>query len=183
MNTKQSLIILLSILLFLIIVFLTITGKMFTILSKTSLSPYGIFVQSPIPSAFKSNECDPMLWSHVYFPNRLYRIEPCIAVTGTITGFDNLPDGDAHVYIQLDTPYNQLINSFNELIFSKNMLGEVICQGIIQKESDADDACKGYVNTIRIPQQGTPVRVIGTYVIDIPYGWAEIHPISRIEKL
>ena len=57
---------------------------------------------------------------------------------------------------------------------------EAVCINNIS-EKKVGDACKGYVNHIKLPSVGNHVRVTGTYVIDSHNGWAEIHPISKIE--
>ena len=43
--------------------------------------------------------------------------------------------------------------------------------------------CKGYVNHIQLPKVGDHVKVTGSLVIDTHNGWAEIHPITKIELI
>jgi hypothetical protein len=47
----------------------------------------------------------------------------------------------------------------------------------------AKSACKGYTNRIPIAPVGAHVRATGTYVIDSHNGWAEIHPVSKLEVM
>ena len=39
------------------------------------------------------------------------------------------------------------------------------------------------VRTSRLPATGARVRVVGPYVVDLPRGWTEIHPVWSIEVL
>ena len=59
---------------------------------------------------------------------------------------------------------------------------EIVCANPV-KLKKAKSACAGYTNRIALPNVGEHVRVTGTHVIDSHNGWAEIHPVSRIEKL
>ena len=43
--------------------------------------------------------------------------------------------------------------------------------------------CTGYVNHVMLTQVGDHVKVTESYVIDSQNGWAEIHPITKIEKI
>ncbi|MEJ7627930.1 MAG: hypothetical protein WKF35_13775 [Ferruginibacter sp.] len=41
--------------------------------------------------------------------------------------------------------------------------------------------CNDYINKIQIPKLGAHVKVTGSLVIDTHNGWAEIHPVTKIE--
>lgn len=43
--------------------------------------------------------------------------------------------------------------------------------------------CAGYTNRIPLAPVGAHVRATGTYVIDSHNGWAEIHPVSKLEVM
>lgn len=127
-----------------------------------------------------SSGCDPGIWKHVYNPGRLKVVNNCVTVTGVITESHAEADGDQHLLLKPDKGYENLLNKKNIKSKKGNLVIEAVC---INKITDAKvgDACKGYVNHIKLPAVGSHVRVTGTYVIDTHNGWAEIHPVSRIE--
>ena len=59
---------------------------------------------------------------------------------------------------------------------------EAVCINNITRKK-AMGACRGYVNHVILPEIGDHVKVTGSYVIDSHNGWAEIHPITKIEKI
>ena len=63
---------------------------------------------------------------------------------------------------------------------NNNLVLEVVCANS-PKLKKAKQACKGYINNVDLKPVGTHVEVSGTYVIDSHNGWAEIHPVSKIE--
>jgi hypothetical protein len=126
--------------------------------------------------------CDASLWAHVYSPKRLQQVAPCISVTGIIEESNVDEDGDQHLLLKLDPGQDQLLNKRNQKKKSGDIVLEIVCANpTTQKKPKA--ACAGYTNPIRIPAVGAHVKATGTYVIDTHNGWAEIHPVSRLQSM
>ena len=133
-------------------------------------------------SAAAAQDCDASLWTHVYNPDRLQKLNPCIAVTGTVDVSLADDDGDQHFLLMLDAGQENLLTKRNQKKKSGFLVVEIVCANPV-KLKKAKSACAGYTNRIALPNVGAHVRVTGTHVIDSHNGWAEIHPVSRIEKL
>lgn len=126
--------------------------------------------------------CDPKLWNYVYNPARLEVIDKCKTVTGTIEESNAEDDGDQHLLLKLDAGQENLLKKKNIRKKSGDLVIEAICMNNIT-DKKVGGACNGYVNHVRLPKVGDHVKVIGSYVIDSNNGWAEIHPISKIEVI
>jgi hypothetical protein len=126
--------------------------------------------------------CDASLWNHVYNPARLKKLNACISVTGRVTLSLADDDGDQHFLLMLDTGQGNLLTKRNDKKKSGFLVVEIVCANPV-KLKKVKRACAGYTNPIAIPAVGEHVRVTGTHVIDSHNGWAEIHPVSRIDKL
>ncbi len=137
---------------------------------------------TPARSQTASTRCDASLWSHVYNPTRLRKVSPCIAVTGTVAVSLPDDDGDQHFLLMLDPGQENLLTKRNQKKKNGFLVVEIVCANRA-KLKKAKSACTGYTNRIAIPAVGDHVRVTGTHVIDSHNGWAEIHPVSRVEKL
>lgn len=133
-------------------------------------------------SGVAARDCDASLWTHVYNPDRLQKLTPCIAVTGTVAVSLADDDGDQHFLLMLDAGQENLLTKRNQKKKSGFLVVEIVCANPI-KLKKAKSACAGYTNRIALPNVGEHVRITGTHVIDSHNGWAEIHPVSRIEKL
>ena len=130
---------------------------------------------------FIATGCNANLWKHVYHPQRLQVIEPCISVSGTIHHVKKEADGDDHIQVLLDPEYAGLLNDINKTEQAGSLVIEAICQGPVT-QPDAVSACKDIHPTVDVPAQGTRVRVLGSYVLDTEadHGWTEIHPVTSI---
>ncbi len=126
--------------------------------------------------------CDASLWDHVYNPKRLKRLAPCLAVTGVITESSADADGDQHFLLRLDPGQDSLVNKRNRKKKGGDIVLEIVCANPTTMKK-AKSACAGYTNRIAIPAVGAHVRATGTYVIDSHNGWAEIHPISKLQGI
>ena len=124
--------------------------------------------------------CDARLWDHVYSPKRLKQVSPCLSVTGVIDESDVDDDGDQHFLLKLDPGQDSLVNKRNAKKKTGDLVLEIVCANPTTMKK-AKAACAGYTNSIAIPPVGAHVRATGTYVIDSHNGWAEIHPVSRLE--
>ncbi len=126
--------------------------------------------------------CNEALWKHVYDPTRLQVLDKCQVVTGVIEESNADPDGDQHMLLKLDKGQKDLLTKKNKKKKQGDLVVEVVCVNNITRKR-AMGACTGYTNNITLPAVGDHVRVTGSYVIDSHNGWAEIHPVSRIEKM
>jgi len=133
-------------------------------------------------SQFAASGCDASLWNHVYNPKRLNQLAPCISVTGVITESSADPDGDQHFLLKLDPGQEKLANKRNRKKKGGDIVLEIVCANPTTMKK-VKSACAGYRNPIAIPAVGTHVRATGTYVIDSHNGWAEIHPVSKLQAM
>jgi hypothetical protein len=129
-----------------------------------------------------ADDCKNSLWKHVYDPSRLEIIDSCISVTGIIKESKAEDDGDQHLLLLLDTGQDELLTKKNYKKKSDDLVLELVCANHI-KDKKAKKACKGFKNNVQVPPLETHVKVTGTYVIDSNNGWAEIHPVSKIEVI
>ena len=136
-------------------------------------------VLSPTSAAIASPVCYAYLWNHVYNPGRLEVMKECTEVTGVIEHVKSEADGDLHIRLRLDTEFSSLLNDENMNQQEGDLVLEPVCQREVA-QLDAIDSCRGFSNILEIPPVGTHVRVDGSYVLDKPHGWMEIHPVSRI---
>src|SRR5258706_3355199 len=125
--------------------------------------------------------CDPALWDHVYDPSRLEVRDKCKVVTGVVKELGENEDGDTHLLVKLDPGQEDLLTKRNIKKKDGNLVAEVVCANKIT-DKKAKEACKGFSNSIALPAVGDHVKVTGSYVIDSHDDWAEIHPVSKIEK-
>jgi hypothetical protein len=126
--------------------------------------------------------CDASLWDHVYNPTRLQQLAPCVSVAGIIDESDADADGDQHFLLRLDPGQATLLNKRNQKKKGGDIVLEIVCANPTTMKK-AKSACAGYTNPIPIPAVGAHVRATGTYVIDSHNGWAEIHPVSKLQVL
>jgi len=124
--------------------------------------------------------CDASLWDHVYNPTRLQQLAPCVSVAGIIDESDADADGDQHFLLRLDPGQDTLVNKRNDKKKGGDIVLEIVCANPTTMKK-AKSACAGYTNPIPIPAVGAHVRATGTYVIDSHNGWAEIHPVSKLQ--
>ena len=136
----------------------------------------------PISGSLVHDGCDASLWDNVYKPGRLKVVEKCVAVKGVIEKIRVEKDGDYHILLKLDPAYSHLTNKKNAKRQKGNLVLEPICQKRVRQE-DAKEACAGFNKFMNIPPVGTHVAVVGSYVLDTPHGWMEIHPVTSITEI
>ena len=129
-----------------------------------------------------ASACNPDLWKYVYNPSRLEVIDKCMTVTGVIEESSANDDGDQHMLLKLDAGQENLLKKKNIKEKNGDLVIEAVCLNNITNPK-VGGACKGYVNHVQLPKMGEHVKVTGSYVIDSHNGWAEIHPISKIELI
>jgi hypothetical protein len=141
------------------------------------------------PGAAPAVVCDSTLWSHVYHPTRLIVKSACVTVTGTLVdataggqpdGVRHEADGDTHGWLQLDPQFQSMLNAGNRNAEGGNLVFEIICRYPVTQK-DAQSACSGYTDHVRLPPVGSHVSLTGTYVQDTFHAqWNEIHPVSSV---
>ncbi len=127
-------------------------------------------------------DCDTSLWKYVYNPKRLRVIETCKTVTGVIEESSADEDGDQHMLLKLDKGQEKILTKRN----IKKKQGDLVIEAVCANKTSlkkVGNTCDGYINKIQIPELGEHVKVTGSLVIDTHNGWAEIHPITKIEIL
>ncbi len=139
--------------------------------------------QAATPNESNSQvNCDTSLWKYVYNRDRLQVTEECKTVTGVIEESNADDDGDQHMLLKLDGDQDQLLTKKNIKKKQGDMVIEAVCINNV-KLKKVGTTCTGYVNHITLPAVGDHVKVTGSLVIDTHNGWAEIHPITKIEML
>ena len=143
----------------------------------------------PTPTPTPDTGCDASLWNHVYHSYRLVVHQQCIAVTGPIVdataggqsdGVRLEADGDTHGWLQVDPPFQNLLNAGNQNDEGGNLVFEIVCRFPVT-QADAKTACANYSDTVKLPPVGSHVRILGVYVQDTFHGqWMEIHPVTSI---
>jgi hypothetical protein len=126
--------------------------------------------------------CDGLLWDHVYSPSRLQVVNRCVAATGVIQESNVDEDGDQHLLLKLDPGQDHLLVKRNLKKKGGNLVVEIVCANPTTQKKPKK-ACAGYRNSVPVPAVGAHVKVTGTYVIDSHNGWAELHPVSRVEAI
>ena len=97
----------------------------------------------------------------VYHSQRLVVKSRCRVAVGTVRAvkFEEY-DGDVHVDLRLDPPYEGLLDDGNGRV-GGNLVVEVIPQDR---------------SRVAVPDIDTRVQVVGPWVEDTQHGWNEIHP-------
>ena len=126
--------------------------------------------------------CDSSLWQHVYHSYRLKVLEECKTVTGVVEFRRKEQDGDWHIRLKLDSGQDGLLNEKNINEQHGCLVIEIICACEVT-QTDAEGACEGFVNGVRVPEVGEHISVTGSYVYDSQHGWREIHPVTKIVVL
>jgi hypothetical protein len=105
-----------------------------------------------------------------------------VRVTGTVDSQNVEDDGDAHIDIRLDLPYQALLTAGN-----KSERGDLIVEAVCQElpmQADAMGLCASdFDRTVSVPRVGDRVWMEGRYVLDTEHnGWSELHPLYRWGK-
>jgi hypothetical protein len=127
-------------------------------------------------------DCDTSLWKYVYNPERLEIVDKCKTVTGIIEESSADEDGDQHMLLKLDNGQDGLLTKKNIKKKHHDLVIEAVCANKTTLKK-VGNTCNGYLNHILLPKFGDYVKVTGSLVIDSHNGWAEIHPITKIEIL
>jgi len=121
--------------------------------------------------------------AHIYSPDRLRLLAPCIKLTGTIEEEKAEPDGDYHVRLYLDPGQTcagqPCLDADNLGQQAGDLVLEPVCENPI-RQADAVSACQGYHNALVLPPVGSHVVVMGPFMLDTDHGWDEIHPLESV---
>jgi hypothetical protein len=162
-----------------------------TTAQENSAGQENTLMNVPVPASMKTaaqsiaaQGCNASLLKHVYHPTRLQMIAPCIEVTGTIVDIKPEADGDDHIQLRIDPQLEDLLNSHNHNDQNNSLVLEPVCQGLVT-QTDAIAACRDFHSPVKIPAEGSKVRVLGRFVLDqeADHGWTEIHPVTSITVL
>jgi hypothetical protein len=145
----------------------------------------------------KSGQCkpgDPV--AGVYLPSRLQVKDGCSTVSGTVDCVKDEPDGDIHIRLRPDPPFQRLLTAANSAQQCDNQHDPHLVVEIIPQQGkfplDDNSADKAGFITPVAPPVGAHVTVTGPYVLDsntlhdLIYpgkdvkDWAEIHPAWNI---
>ncbi len=175
------------ILLFLMLGFLNATSAAGSSLQSSGM-PHGCRTGDPLAG--------------VHHPARLKVIKPCIQVTGKVVWARKFPDGDYKFNLMLDSGEEHLLNEHNRSAQARALVCEIVPAdqpgciagqpvqnelGLFQRIEEwfrgpfEFGVCTGA--SVSVPAAGARVRVVGPYVIDMPHGWTEIHPVWSVEVL
>src|SRR5438105_3751508 len=117
---------------------------------------------------------------YLYRPARLQLVQSCARAVGTVMAISPVPgaDGDIHMDLRLDPPYQWLLVLGNEQ--NKGyLIVEVICQSA-PVQADAVRICAADTDPYHdpLPRTADHIWVEGRYVLDLQHhSWAELHPL------
>lgn len=129
--------------------------------------------------ASAATPCDESLWRFNAEKEKV--IIPCITLTGVVERKHKEADGDENIQVRPDADYMHLLNAWNILLQWGDIAVEPICENAPTKK-EFIEACAGYKSALTLPHVGDRVSVTGSYGTD-KHGWAEIHPVTRIDIL
>lgn len=104
----------------------------------------------------------------VYHPYRLIVQNPWTTMSGTVSVVRKEADGDWHIDVMPDAPYQGMVNDKNDSAQGGALVVEVIPndQGNVQR-----------------PSAGDHIQVWGPFVNDKVHGWNEVHPVRDLTEL
>lgn len=119
--------------------------------------------------------CDDSLWQHVYHgtfdapQDRLEVIQGCISVTGTIVNARPEKDGDFPIRVDLDAPYQSLLNDKNMSAQHGYLVVEPVCEiPVLQQDTSDEGVCDNFSQNVFTPAMiGRHVQITGAYVTDM----------------
>jgi hypothetical protein len=123
--------------------------------------------------------CSPDPMAHVYNPERLHVLDPCVTLAGSVSLVRAEADGDYHVRLILDAGQQcagmDCLDAGNRAEQGGGLVVELVCAHDVT-QADAVSACIGYHTLLPVPSVGEHLTVTGPWVFDADHGWNEIHP-------
>jgi len=120
----------------------------------------------------------------VYQPDRLQVLDPCTHAEGVVVAVIPEPDGDYHVWINVDGQYQRLLNPENHFQGRPALLAEITpdCP-LSTNPPNAAAAARCPESKLTIPKPGDRIAIDGPWVLDTNHGWNEIHPVDTLRVL
>ena len=117
---------------------------------------------------------------YVYNPDRLVMKARCLRASGVIDAIRQEADGDLHILLRLDAPYQRYLTPANQGQELGDLVVEPVCVHPVS-QADAIAPCAADPDPIQnLPHTGMRVWMEGRYVLDMGHGgWAELHPLYR----
>jgi hypothetical protein len=135
---------------------------------------------------FSQLSCDPVLWTHVYKPERLQGEKKCTTVKGVVKTVKSEQDGSYSVQFKLDPGQPlAMLNEKNMSLQNGCLVLVIICAHRPIAQADALKSCGVYENKVKVPSVGDHLQVTGMYITDTDpeHGWNELQPVSGIIEL
>jgi hypothetical protein len=153
-----------------------------TPVATTTLSPD----RSPLPSSGPTEESclSTDQDQYIYNPARLLVQAACVSVTGEVEAVRREADGDQHILVELDPPFQYLLTPANQGEELGDLVVEAVCVGAVT-QADAEGTCRDDPDPLQdLPTVGMRVWMQGRYVLDSEHGdWGELHPLYRWRQL
>jgi len=120
----------------------------------------------------------------VYQPDRLKVLEPCAHAEGVVVAVVHEPDGDYHVWVDIESGYQRLLNSENHFQGRAALLAEITpdCP-LTTNPPNAAAAARCPESKLTIPKPDEHIAIDGPWVLDTNHGWNEIHPVDTLTIL
>jgi hypothetical protein len=119
--------------------------------------------------------------ANVYLPFRLKVIDRCVEVGGVVVSSRREGDGDEHISLRVDPPYEGFLNDGNRRFHGGTLVLEIVPAdqpGCRKGDRVRWGTCTGA--HIATPRNGVHVLVVGVFVLDRLHRWDEIHPVWAI---
>ena len=109
-------------------------------------------------------------------------MDACEHAAGVVLAVVPEPDGDVHIWINVDEAYQRLLNGENHFQGRPALLAEITpdCE-TDPKDSQAAAHCPR--SKLTIPRPGERIAIDGPWVFDTNHGWNEIHPVDTLKIL
>ena len=120
----------------------------------------------------------------IWSPDRLKVLKACQHATGVVLDVEFEPDGDHHIWFEVDKGYEHLLNDKNRFQARPALLAEIVpdCP-LSTNPPDPNTAAQCPPSDLPIPAPGDHIAVDGPWVFDVNHGWNEIHPVDSIVRL
>jgi hypothetical protein len=153
--------------------------KRFMVVLVASLGVLGVSHSPTSPVCQKGSQT---FWPHVYRPDRLKIIAPCLTVSGSVEHIFRARDGDTHIRLTLDPTFEHILNDANRQYQHGALVVEIVCAYPVTLEV-AKASCEAFHNPLGVPQVGDHIIVVGPLVEDRGHhSWREIHPVYEWRK-
>jgi hypothetical protein len=156
-------------------------GGAIKVAGSTPASP--VTVAPPVIASGAEQPCTPGDQDqYIYVPERLQVLKPCLHISGTVDDLNVEDDGDVHLRIRLDPPYQSLLVDSNKYE-GGDLVVEPVCYAL-PLQADAMRLCASNPDRIQSsPLVGDHVWMEGRYVLDLGHSaWSELHPLYRWGK-